>query len=189
MGIVVSFILWNLGALQNLYLLNRFNSLITLTEVGGMSSLDVRKDFLSTVMDNFSYHPFFGSGLGDFRVMYGSVTHNEYFFFLNDLGLVGLLFVCIQLYIIYLLVLSRKPLYLVLIFYVNFLFVNGYNSMFIWFFLVIIFHSCFSINRERKCRIVGFVDFSSQVTYDMTTVIKQMRFYGFGWARWLWCLC
>lgn len=45
-------------------------------------------------MEAFALHPFFGGGLGSFRITVGTVMHNSALWFLADFGLVGLAVFC-----------------------------------------------------------------------------------------------
>lgn len=115
------------------YLYREFISINTLQDVPGGASISMRKEFLLTSSNYFSSHPVFGIGLGDFEYYNSCPTHNDYAFLLSDIGTVGfLLFMVIMGYSFHLFYVRKLSLYLILPFYVNLLFINGYTFPFFW---------------------------------------------------------
>jgi putative inorganic carbon (hco3(-)) transporter len=53
-----------------------------------------RVDLVSTGLQSFSRHPFFGTGIGSFFAQQGSIEHNSAVWFLTEFGLVGLVIFC-----------------------------------------------------------------------------------------------
>ena len=51
-----------------------------------------RVELIESALSEFVKHPFLGAGLGNFRVVEGTIVHNTALWFLADLGAVGLLF-------------------------------------------------------------------------------------------------
>jgi O-antigen ligase len=49
-----------------------------------------RFDLIHQALQAFAHHPFFGGGLGSFRLRAGEVAHNSAMWFLADFGLIGL---------------------------------------------------------------------------------------------------
>ena len=49
-----------------------------------------RFDLVSTGLEGFSRHPFFGMGVGSFFAQQGSIVHNTAIWFLTEFGLIGL---------------------------------------------------------------------------------------------------
>lgn len=115
------------------YLYRESISIGTLQDVAGGTSISMRKESLLTSLNYFSGHPLFGIGLGDFEYYNSSSTHNDYAFLLSDTGIVGFLVLMVIIgYSFHLFYVRKLPLYLILPFYVNLLFVNGYTFPFFW---------------------------------------------------------
>lgn len=102
------------------------------------ASVSERTFFLSFASEKIAQNPInmiIGFGLGAFQMLnpYKKVTHNDYIFFLFDLGILGLF---IYLFFILLLFLNFKkkniPIYLILPFFFDLIFINAYNFLLFW---------------------------------------------------------
>ena len=119
--------------------IDAYNKLISLYENDGDVSTDSsateREEFIRIGINNLSKNIFFGNGLGYFLTVnpYKKVTHNDYIFFLSDMGLIGFfLYLSILFLSLYLL---KELKFLVVPFYLDLLFINAYNVAFFWILL------------------------------------------------------
>jgi O-antigen ligase len=128
------------------YFYEKFQSVATLQPIAGHTNMSMRKEYIFISLNYLLSHPLFGIGLGNFEYNIRP-THNDYAFFLSDMGIIGfLLFIGIIGYSLHLFYLRKLPLYLILPFYVNLLFINAYVFPFFWLICGIIL----GINRKHK---------------------------------------
>jgi len=111
-----------------LHTLSNFN-------ISDLSTLNIlRKQLIDSSISYFFNSPILGNGLGFFERnnFYHELTHNDYLFFLSDLGLLGFLLFTLLIGLLYK-KLYTKGLHLFLIpFLVNLLFINAYSTQIFW---------------------------------------------------------
>lgn len=128
--------------LETAHVLKKLKTLVTFFEMGNSradTSMSERSYLLSFAIDNLATNPknlIIGSGLGAFQLsnVYGKVTHNDYVFFIHDLGIFGLIiFIVLQITVWRVVVIRNKyPYYLLIPFYIDLVFINAYNFLLFW---------------------------------------------------------
>ena len=112
--------------------LDSYNKLMSLYsgDYTNDSSATYRDRFIDIGFEYFSQSPLVGNGLGYFFTTNpdGLLTHNDYLFFISDLGALGLIsFLAFSFYALYLLK-DEHLIFLMIPFLIDLFFINAYNS-------------------------------------------------------------
>ena len=110
----------------------------------GDGSTSERLYYIQFGLEQFVRNPVAGDGLGDFQRAnkYGKLSHNDYIFMLADMGGLGLFtYLCFVGAAILIMIRKRIPVYLLLPFWIDLMFINAYTFPLFWAMLGIILAS------------------------------------------------
>lgn len=110
------------------------------TDLRTSGSVYERKYYVRYGTKLFLSQPVLGSGLGNFEKSnrYHKLSHNDYIFLLADLGTLGLLaFLVFAISILIVFYHHGIPLYFLLVFFIDLLFINAYSFPVFWIVLAI----------------------------------------------------